>query len=348
MTDRNSSLYRILDAAANRAREGLRVLEDYARFGLNDKHIAILLKKARHTISGTLEDIAAETLVKSRDTLGDVGTELSTSQEFARENDNTLLTANLKRAQEAVRSLEEYSKRLECEAAKSFEQLRYQLYTIEKALITTISSQQRLAMRPLYCLLTRSQCRDTSDDALQKIVHSGIDILQIREKQMPDRELLECAIQLRYWTREADVLLIMNDRPDLALLCQADGVHVGQEELPVSPIRQILGPDMLIGVSTHNIEQARQAVLDGADYIGVGPVFPSKTKSFSECVGTEFVEEVADEITLPAYAIGGIDTDNVAQIASAGGKHIAVGHAILNATDAAAVAHRLKQTLSTC
>ena len=101
-------------------------------------------------------------------------------------------------------------------------------------------------------------------------------------------------------------LFIINDRPDLAALARADGVHVGQEELSVKDARSIVGPETLVGVSTHSIEQARQAVLDGANYIGVGPTFPSGTKQFEQFPGVELLRAVAAEIRLPAFAIGGI------------------------------------------
>ena len=124
-------------------------------------------------------------------------------------------------------------------------------------------------------------------------------------------------------------LLIINDRPDLAALAQADGVHVGQEELSVKDARSIVGPDVLIGVSAHSIEQARQAVLDGANYLGVGPTFPSGTKQFDHFPGVELLRAVAAEIRLPAFAIGGITRENLGQVKSAGFTRMAVSGAIL-------------------
>ena len=116
----------------------------------------------------------------------------------------------------------------------------------------------------------------------------------------------------------------MNDRADIAVACGADGVHVGQEELSVADARRILGPEKLIGVSTHNLDQAQAAVLEGADYIGVGPVFASQTKSFSQHVGPGLVKEICDEVSLPAFAIGGIDLTNADQVAAAGCGRVAV------------------------
>jgi thiamine-phosphate pyrophosphorylase len=140
----------------------------------------------------------------------------------------------------------------------------------------------------------------------------------------------------------------MNDRPDLARLADADGVHVGQDELSVQDARRIVGPRALVGVSTHSIEQARQAVLDGASYIGVGPTFPSQTKSFQEIPGLEFVRQVHAEIHLPAFVIGGVTRDRIDSVAAAGARRVAVSAAVCNAEDpreaAAALRERLNRT----
>ena len=125
----------------------------------------------------------------------------------------------------------------------------------------------------------------------------------------------------------------MNDRADVAVLSAADGVHVGQDELSVKDARAIVGPEVLVGVSTHNIEQVRRAVLDGANYLGVGPTFPSTTKSFAAFAGLDFVRAVATEISLPAFAIGGITLENVSQVISAGLRRVAVSGAVVNAAD---------------
>ena len=141
-------------------------------------------------------------------------------------------------------------------------------------------------------------------------------------------------------------MFVMNDRPDLAVLADADGVHVGQEELSVKDARTIVGADRLVGVSTHSIEQARQAVLDGADYIGVGPVFPSGTKQFDRLAGLELVRAVAAEVRLPAFAIGGITADNLPLVREAGLGRVAVSGAVASAADPGAAARRLLALLS--
>jgi thiamine-phosphate pyrophosphorylase len=158
-------------------------------------------------------------------------------------------------------------------------------------------------------------------------------VLQLRDKRLADRELLERARQLRALTRGTPTLFILNDRPDLAELADADGVHVGQEELAIAEVRRILGPQRLIGVSTHSLDQARQAVLDGADYIGCGPTFPSETKAFAGFPGPELLRQVAAEITLPAFAIGGITLENLPAVLQTGFRRIAVSGAITSAAE---------------
>ena len=139
----------------------------------------------------------------------------------------------------------------------------------------------------------------------------------------------------------------MNDRPDLAVLAEADGVHVGQDELSVREARRIVGPQRLVGVSTHTLEQARQAVLDGADYLGVGPCFATSTKSFDQLAGLDFVRQVAAEITLPWFAIGGISLANIAAVRAAGASRVAVSGAICSSptpgTAAADLIEQLRQ-----
>jgi thiamine-phosphate pyrophosphorylase len=177
-------------------------------------------------------------------------------------------------------------------------------------------------------------------------LEAGAGIIQVREKKMSDRELVTYGRLVRNWTAQAGALFIMNDRPDLAVLTDADGVHVGQDELSVRDARRIVGPSRLVGVSTHSLEQARQAVLDGADYIGVGPVFASTTKNFSKLAGLDFVRQVAAEMTLPAYAIGGITLDNLDEVLACGARRVAVSGAICGAENPSEAAVELRQRLA--
>ncbi len=350
-----TTVLRIIDASANRAREGLRVVEDFVRFSLDDAHLSELLKSARHQLRSVLQHFDSQSLIDCRNTRGDVGTGISTSAEMVRTNSLSVVKASLKRVQEATRTLEEYSKVLPASveepkqrgASQKLEQLRYELYSIEKAVLTTIDSKKQFDGRNVYLLLSSDQCKDDVEHVLTEAISGGIRIVQIREKSMPDRELLDYARRVRRITRESGVLLIMNDRPDLAVLCEADGIHVGQEELSVRDVRRIVGPGCLIGVSTHSIEQARNAVLDGASCLGVGPVFQSGTKSFDEFAGLDFVREVAAEIQLPWFPIGGIDHSNVDQVVEVGASRIAISGAICRADNPRHATEQLVARLST-
>ncbi len=328
-----ASVYRILDAAANRCREGLRVVEDYARFALEDKHLSGQLKSLRHQLACLMDQLLKENGVAMRDTPSDVGTDLTARLESIRSSNRDILHSNCRRIQEAFRTIEEFAKRISPETASQIEQLRYESYTVEKALLTTQNARQRLDRISLCLLVTDALCPRGLGPVVQAALQGGCRMIQLREKTMLQRRWLDVARMLREWTSQAGALLIINDRPDIAVLSDADGVHLGQDDLSVQAARQIVGADRLIGVSTHNIAQARQAVLDGADYLGVGPCFPSKTKTFENFAGLDFVREVAEEISLPWFAIGGIHEENVGQLQEQGASRIAVSHAICGQHD---------------
>jgi thiamine-phosphate pyrophosphorylase len=175
---------------------------------------------------------------------------------------------------------------------------------------------------------------------------SEVDIIQLRAKATNDRKLVDVACQLSRQCREAGKLLVVNDRADIARVANADGLHVGQDELSAVEARSIVGPDVVIGVSTHSVEQAQQAIRAGADYIGIGPVFPSLTKQFAEYVGLELISQVNQQISLPSFAIGGIDAMRLADVVAAGATRVAVGHAIWRADDLVAAAKRMKDGLN--
>ena len=345
---------RVMDASANRAREGLRVVEDIVRFVLDDAHLTGLVKQLRHDLGTALKPLDSGRFLAARDTTTDVGTSITTDQEHQRDSLRDVLDANLGRVQESLRTLEELAK-LDSEpqvsstpsTAALFERIRYGLYTLHKAVAGTLEARRRLEDRVLYLLAGESSCQDGIGPTIRAAADGGVGIVQLRDKSLPDADLLELAHRVRRWTREAGVLFVMNDRPDLALLADADGVHVGQEELDVHSARRIVGPGRLVGVSTHSLQQARQAVLDGADYLGVGPVFPSQTKSFDNFAGLDTIRAVAEEITLPWYAIGGISGQNLADVIAAGANRVAVGAAVCLAADPETAARDLHQSLIT-
>lgn len=339
---------RIIDAAANRAREGLRVVEDFVRFVWDDRHLMRQLKALRHDLAAVLAMLDSQDLLGSRDTSGDVGTTVSTAAEQQRPNLASVVTANFKRLQESLRSIEEFGKVIDPEMAKRVEQLRYRGYTLERAVGAASFGLERLANARLYVLIDGRSSLAEFNALAHELIASGVDVLQLRDKKLADTELLSRAQRLRELAAGTRTLFIVNDRPDLAVLAGADGVHVGQEELPVRECRAIVGPRALIGVSTHSLEQARQAVLDGANYIGVGPTFASRTKPFdnSHLRGVELLRTVRAEIGLPAFAIGGIDRTNLHEVLAIGLTRIAVSGAVLSADEPGRAAQQLAAQLA--
>jgi thiamine-phosphate pyrophosphorylase len=336
---------RILDAGANRVREALRTVEDYCRFVLEDGFLSGELKGLRHELNSALEEWGPEEMLHARETLRDVGTAISTETERSRASLWEVAQVNLKRLQEALRSLEEFGKIAGPQLGERLEQMRYRAYTLERAVLLGSESRQRLRHARLYVLLSGAECAASLEWTIEEAAAGGVDMVQLREKKLPDRELLERSRNVRRWTRKAGVLFIVNDRPDVARLAEADGVHLGQDDMPVKDARRILGPDAIVGVSTHTMEQVRQAVLDGANYIGVGPTFPSATKSFDEFPGLAFVRQALAETTLPAFAIGGINAQTIAAAAAAGARRAAVSHAIARADDPRSMAMALRRAL---
>jgi thiamine-phosphate pyrophosphorylase len=352
------SFYRLLDAAANRGREAIRVLEDYVRFVLDDSDLTQRFKTFRHQFQNVLQQFPMESRLAARNTESDVGTDISAEGEYDRPTVDNLLSANFSRLQESLRSLEEFSKMVDPQAAKQFEQLRYLCYTLHKETAegrgqtvaergSVATAQTPLESAVLYALVDVRSDEAAFEQFVTDITAGGVDIIQLRDKQADDRTLLARSRILQNCISASgrNVLFIMNDRPDLALLAGADGVHVGQEELPAALVRQLVGT-LLVGVSTHSIEQARQAILDGADYIGVGPVFESTTKEFSQLLpGLDFLHEIAEEILIPAFAIGGITEDRLDSILQAGISRVAVCSALLETENPREVAEWLSGKL---
>ena len=327
--------FRILDASANRAAEGLRTIEEYARFVLEDRFLSEFAKQLRHDLRAVMATLPEKSLLVARAVTSDCGTSIETVGEMDRASAGAVLRAAAGRTQEAVRCIEEYGKTISTFDSRKVEAMRYRLYTLCAALSLGPGRVDRLRDARLYVLVDAKLEPDAFVSRLEMLFSSSVDIIQLRDKHVDDRQLYLYSKIAADLARRLGKLFIVNDRADIAAACHASGVHLGQEELPVEAARRIVGADSLIGVSTHSIEQARQAVLDGADCIGCGPTFPSKTKSFAQFPGLAFLREVAAEITLPAYAIGGIDERNLADVIATGIHGVAVSTGIIGVPDPA-------------
>jgi thiamine-phosphate diphosphorylase len=200
----------------------------------------------------------------------------------------------------------------------------------------------RMTIPPLYAMLDPEQLRNkTPENVLLELLEGGAKIVQLRAKIMLPRDFLELARKAREITRRYDCRLIVNDRVDIALACDADGVHLGQEDLPLRAARKII-PHRIIGISTHDLEQARQAEREGADYIGFGPMFGTQTKDTGyRARGLDMLQEIRAAVKLPIVAIGGINQSNVAQVWQAGADSAAIISDILHANDIAIKVRRI-------
>ncbi len=333
------SALRIIDANANRAREGLRVVEDYARFVLNDPQLSARLKAVRHALAHAVPPEA----VLHRDSAGDVGTAVKLPDELHRPDLAAVVVAAGKRVGEGLRAVEECLKTLDPPAAARVEAARYAFYDAERDIAFTLRPRRFDGVR-LYVLITESACRGDWYAAAEAAVAGGASCLQLREKHLDGGELLARARRLAALCKPAGVLFVVNDRLDVAQAAGADGVHLGQTDLPARAARKLVGPGMLLGVSTHTMEQAHQAVADGADYVGVGPVYPSTTKPRDFLPGLAFAEQAAS-LPVPAVAIAGITLDRVPEVLATGVKAVAVTQAVVGALDVKAAAAAFKAAL---
>ncbi|MBE9040564.1 thiamine phosphate synthase [Oscillatoriales cyanobacterium LEGE 11467] len=317
------ALGRILDANLDRAREGLRIVEEWCRFGLESSALTNECKELRQALASwhTAE------LREARDTPGDPGTELTHPQERERTNIEQVLIANLCRTQEALRVLEEYGKLYQPKMGDALKQMRYRAYALESQLLAK-GRQQKLQQAPLYLVTS------PNDDLLgivEKALQGGLTLVQYRDKDADDITRIERASAIRQLCHRYRALFIINDRVDLALAVDADGVHLGQQDVPISFARKLLGASRIIGRSTTNPQEMKQAIDEGADYIGVGPVYETPTKAGKAPAGLEYIRHAAANSPIPWFAIGGIDMNNIHSVFSAGARRVAVVRAIVQA-----------------
>src|SRR5689334_19109496 len=182
--------------------------------------------------------------------------------------------------------------------------------------------------------------------ALDGALAGGVDLFQLRDKHATDDELREAAHYARERCRAAGALFLVNDRPDLVSDCGADGVHVGQDDMPVAHARALVGPDAIVGLSTHSIQQAQAGSKSGADYIAVGPVHATPTKEGRPAIGVEPVAYAAAHVSIPWFAIGGLDANTVGAVVEAGARRIVVVRALAHAEDPEAAARALRSALN--
>ena len=374
MSRPNASAMRIIDANLNRAREALRVMEEYARLGLDDAGLSAAIKETRHALGQAVSEFEQRaalgpqdratrkstplnpplvrgegdvrgSLLAHRDIVGDVGREVGTPAEYQRADAlHVALTAG-KRLSEALRAVEEYGKTIDPGFAAAIEKIRYRGYELERRLALTTSARQRFGHVRLYVILTESLCTGEWFAAAEAAIRGGADCLQLREKDLSDRELLDRAKRLGKLCRDNDTMFIVNDRADIAVLSGADGVHLGQDDLSVVAVRRIVPSGCLVGVSTHDVEEVEAAAGEAPDYIAVGPMFATATKPQDHVAGPRTLAAARRLTSSPLVAIGGIDGGNAAEVLSAGADCLCVCTSVIAQADVAKAAERLRAVI---
>ncbi len=340
----------MIDANLNRSSEGLRVLEDVARFVLDDAELGHRLRSLRHDLARETKSLALG-LLSGRDAEQDVGRLPSKdrqpiAQATSLQGLPDLVAANAKRVEESLRVIEELAKLPEMNSmlnSASFEQTRFALYTVERELISRISRRERIEeMTGLYVILDRQLLagRDVLEIARQ-IIQGGARVIQLRDKQSKKGELLPVAQKLKELCSEAGVLFIINDHLDLALAVDPDGLHIGQEDLPVRVVRRELAIDRIVGCSVTTVPQATEAQNEGADYIAVGSMFPTTTKKEAVVVGVNMLKELKRVVSVPLVAIGGINQINIGEVVTAGANAVAVVSAVIGEKDVKGAVQKL-------
>ncbi len=336
---------RLIDANLNRMNEGLRVLEDIARFLLDDAALSARLKSLRHQL--TIDDVSLKRdLLAARDSAQDVGAFAEAEGEAQRQDIPAIVSANAKRAEESLRVLEEFAKLPDSMLQSArLKEARFALYEIERELTARVLRRDK-RVAGLYLILDIDVLGDRDEmDVAEKAIKGGAKVVQLRDKQRPKGQVLSTARELKALCARLNTLFIVNDYLDVAIASDADGLHIGPDDLPVSVARRLLPIDKVLGRSARTLEVALQAQADGADYIAVGSIYPTASKSDTELVGLDTLHRVSEAISLPIVAIGGINAGNAAAVAAAGADAIAVINAVLGAEDVEEAARLLAQTM---
>lgn len=343
-------LLRMIDANLNRSSEGLRVLEDLARFLLNDAELSQRLRTLRHDLAQQTKSLSVG-LLSGRDAQHDVGAPRWQDREPVTETSPLkgsldLVAANAKRVEEALRVMEEVAKLPDMNSllnSAGFEQIRFAVYILERDLFSRISRRDRTGrIGGLYVILDRQFLAGKDDlEVARQVVDGGAGVIQLRDKQGKKGELLLVAEKLRDLCSRAGVLFVVNDYLDLALAVDADGLHIGQDDLPLHVARRELPIDRIIGCSVTTLSQATEAQNGGADYIAIGSVFPTATKKEAVVVGVDAIRELKRTISTPLVAIGGINESNLDEVVAAGADAVAVVGAVLSERDVRSAAQKL-------
>ena len=339
----NQHVAQLIDANLDRAREGLRVIEDWIRYALKDKSLATTLKNWRHQLGQEHRDHYKNARLVS----SDAGAGLSHPSQEERTKPEDIVTANFARVQEALRVLEEFSRQSHPKLSKISAQIRYDIYDLELNVSRRNNANIRLRKLKACKVYLITKPHKQISKVVLSAVQAGVTMVQFRCKEGFDSDNFKTAKKLASICKEHKSLFIINDRVDLAIASDADGVHLGQEDLDVKVVRELIGSEKLIGLSTHSQEQIKDASNQDCDYLGIGPIYKTSSKPNKKNLGIEFITKIATQrtIDIPWFAIGGINRMNVSDVNNAGARRIAVINAIMSTEDPYLASKELLETM---
>lgn len=343
-------IFRIIDANFNRAREAARLMEEYCRFALNSSELSARVKKLRHQICDAVKNLNADKLIASRDVHTDVGRGMMVQGQLDRKNLRDSFTAAAKRLTEALRVLAETTKTFQPAVAQVFEQLRFDVYSLEKDTLIQSSAAEKFSSVRLYVIINAAADQSDSQilDLAAACAGGGADCIQLRAKGISDKQTFELAGQVVKLCNEAGVVSIINDRVDIAASVGADGIHLGWDDLPLEEARRMQLTPMIFGLSTHSIDELKAAITQRPDYVSLGPVFATGTKPDLAPAGLQYLTEatqILSDTGIGHVAIGGITVANIDQVLKAGAKNVAVCSAVAQADDPEKMCRKLKAIL---
>ena len=322
-------ILQIIDANLDRAREGLRVLEDWARFGVGENEFVVKIKNFRQILGKH----HLEVYKQSRNYVEDECKGLIHQEQSKRKTPEQIISSNSGRVQEALRVIEEFSRLYNHELSKIASEIRYEIYTLEIDLLSLSKfkkSKELLKENDLYVITNQ---KENLLEIIEDLLIAGVKIIQYRFKEGTDKNHLEEAIQIKNLCKKYNSLFIINDRVDIVLASNADGIHLVQDDLDLKTARKLLGYSKIIGISANNEIDISNAIKEGCDYIGIGPVFETSTKKNKKPIGIDKIKALTKDLNIPWFAIGGIKTNNISYLKSNGCKKVALVSKLMNSED---------------
>ena len=335
-------IFQIIDANLDRAREGLRVLEDWARFGLGNEDFVIRIKNFRQILGKNHLQIYK----KSRNYNEDKCKGLSHVEQINRNTPEETISSNSARVQEALRVIEEFSRGHNYKLSKIASNIRYEIYTLEIEFLNfNIRKKAELIISESY-LYAITDKKENLIEIIEKILLGGVKIIQHRFKDGNDKDHLSEAIEIKRLCKKYNSLFIVNDRVDIALASNADGIHLGQNDMDLQTAKKLLGSSKIIGISANNMTDITNAIKNGCDYIGIGPVFKTTTKKNKEPLGIEKIKLLTKDLKIPWFVIGGINKLNISLLKNHGISKVALVSGLLNSENPKGEAIKIIKELS--